>query len=607
MSLQSELAKKITEKYSDAVVKKIDKDNFLDIHLPSVNEKKGTHLFFNTSGGKIKLGFYCRDEEFIQKTLKNNGNGINIETYSQGLRAVNNPEFNNVDDAIASADSLISNLLNISPSIKKESISFNEALEAYQAGNLDILNKYIDQGNPMLQFNEEHLIKVELIYYVSAFDELDLRIENLVSKGVNLDETTSGDGCGYTAIHFAAWDNKIDILEYLLKEGANPDFVATEDGLTPLYLACVSGNRESVITLLKYKANPNILINGSGIEGLKGFYNEQGGTALRAALVNFHFDIALLLLENGSDISELLLPCSNSSLLSNFIEVIAELGLKYKESFNVQKFLEFNQRIEAIISVNNQSSDLSKEEKRKDNDELRYPVLSFKDTEVNRKYISKYLIPTKVLNGRIGVNIIIPDWVNELLDESVCYSFSKEDVDIINKGIIDNKVIPILDYSFHFNKSNLSEIKQLWWIMPFVFYKNDTISWLAVNKDGFYAPIHDNNDVSLVLSWDNVEDISFDTTYEDLYDDVSDSTMNLMKVEIVGGGVLSISEFMKEDRGSYLSVLHSIYKVRKQTIEDSRGLPNWKEGAGGEGFRGFPESVELNYLPYWSDGEVFRP
>ena len=83
--------------------------------------------------------------------------------------------------------------------------------------------------------------------------------------------------------------------------------------------------------------------------------------------------------------------------------------------------------------------------------------------------------------------------------------------------------------------------------------------------------------------------------------------MNLLTILLEGGNELEISEFLEDGRGSYLSVLHDIYWVRQETIEASKGLQMWKEGAGGEGFRSLPESVELAHLPYWSDSDVHRP
>jgi hypothetical protein len=69
MSIQKEIAIQIIEIYKDAQIKKIDVDNFLDIHLPGLHSAKGSHLYFNTAKDNIKIGFYCRDVEFIEQVI----------------------------------------------------------------------------------------------------------------------------------------------------------------------------------------------------------------------------------------------------------------------------------------------------------------------------------------------------------------------------------------------------------------------------------------------------------------------------------------------------------------------------------------------------------
>ena len=69
MNIQKEIANLITEIFKDAQVKKVDVDNFLDIHLPGIHSAKGSHLYFNTAKDTIKLGFYCRDVEFIEEVM----------------------------------------------------------------------------------------------------------------------------------------------------------------------------------------------------------------------------------------------------------------------------------------------------------------------------------------------------------------------------------------------------------------------------------------------------------------------------------------------------------------------------------------------------------
>jgi hypothetical protein len=57
-SIQDKLAEGIQKVFPDAEVKKINKDNYLDIHIPSANPKRGSHLFFNTGKEEIKVGFF---------------------------------------------------------------------------------------------------------------------------------------------------------------------------------------------------------------------------------------------------------------------------------------------------------------------------------------------------------------------------------------------------------------------------------------------------------------------------------------------------------------------------------------------------------------------
>jgi len=610
MSIQSDLANRIVDSVPGSTIKKIDKDNYVDIHIPSVNEKKGTHLFFNTSKGKIKMGFYCRDKDFTDNLLVKDSNKSGLEEYSQGIRPFNNPEFENVNDAIDCALLFIKNMGGIEASISNETnskeneqaITFKSAIEAAQNGNQDKVIEFINQGNLMLQWNEESLITIELASYVSASNELNEHITNAINRGVDLNETTVNDGCGYTALHFAAWDGKIDILDFLLKEGANPNAIGTIDGLTPLYLAAVNGDYNCVASLLKYNADPNIYLTGEGIDGLRGYFSNKGGTVLRSAFINGHFAIAKFLLENGADKKELNEPCVDNDLPATDI---VDLVLILKDQGLIQNFDEsLYDEIRVILGKDSNSGNTNKPIEH--DDELGYPLLAYENSEQNNEYVKRYLRPTKTLNGRMGVKIVIPDWVDVLLDDCVCFDYSEKDIATIREGIDSNKVIPILDYSLNIKGSNLTEIKRMWWLVPFAFW-NNTISWLAINKDGLYAPYHGNDDATLILPWDQVTDICFEEEYEPLFADEADSTMNLLTITMDNGGELEISEFLHDDRGSYLSVLYDIYCVRKETIEASKGLSMWKEGAGGEGFRVFPESVELNYLPYWSDDEVQRP
>ena len=109
-TLQQEIANGITQKFKDAVVKKIDKDNYLDIHLPSVHPKKGTHLGINTAKGEIKIVFYCREDDFNTLALNKSKK---IEEYAQGLRIIGNPAFNIASKAIEASIDFVLELMRV--------------------------------------------------------------------------------------------------------------------------------------------------------------------------------------------------------------------------------------------------------------------------------------------------------------------------------------------------------------------------------------------------------------------------------------------------------------------------------------------------------------
>ena len=106
-TIQDQLAEKIEAKFPTAEVKKVNKDNFVDIHLPWVHPKRGTHLGFNTAGGTIKVVFYCREEDFIQQMLAKSND---LEAYSQGVRPKGNPVFKTVDAACTAAFAFVESL-----------------------------------------------------------------------------------------------------------------------------------------------------------------------------------------------------------------------------------------------------------------------------------------------------------------------------------------------------------------------------------------------------------------------------------------------------------------------------------------------------------------
>ena len=109
LTLQEQLFASIKQAFPDAAAKKINKDNFLDIYIPSVSEGKGTHLFFNTVKGAIKIGYYTREEDFIAQVAGRSPQ--QIEASSNGLRIAGNPKFEDLEAAVTAALTFLSAIL----------------------------------------------------------------------------------------------------------------------------------------------------------------------------------------------------------------------------------------------------------------------------------------------------------------------------------------------------------------------------------------------------------------------------------------------------------------------------------------------------------------
>jgi hypothetical protein len=360
-SLQSQIADEILKKYKDAVIKKIDSDNYLDIHLPAINEKRGTHLGINTAKNVIRMVFYCRDFDFVQKALANSSL---LEEYSQGLRPLGDPSFKNVKDAVEAIFGFLSEINTINSkgtsvgtqvlskvsaeNKPKESTTytFQKAVDAYLQGNIDYVAAYVQAGNPVLQFNGDTLITNELISYVSAFMEVDQWIADLVESGVDLDASFD-NGEGYTAVHFAAWDGKDEILAYLLEAGAEADSVG-EDGYTPLFLAAAGGHLDCVEILVENGADVNRRLKDSNI-----YFSKQGGTPLTVAFINGFLGMALYLIDQGADPFVLKEPCQNApspDLFVNFSSLLKQGAINLPREGQLETIL-------SLVSKDGEESD----------------------------------------------------------------------------------------------------------------------------------------------------------------------------------------------------------------------------------------------------------
>ena len=162
-ALQRDLFNAFSQHFPDAEAKKIGEDNHLDIFIPSVYPKRGAHLYFNTAKDVIKVGYYCRDEEFVLKVLSN---ASNIESYANGIRILDNPAFSDTNSAVRAAKDFILDILN---SIHKEVTNTRPKVETASAPKPEIK---IDPKPIIKEEKEEHKQNDEEVDLLAGFNEV---------------------------------------------------------------------------------------------------------------------------------------------------------------------------------------------------------------------------------------------------------------------------------------------------------------------------------------------------------------------------------------------------------------------------------------------------
>jgi hypothetical protein len=595
-TIQDQLANGISSQYADAVVKKVNKDNYLDIHLPALNPAKGTHLFFNTSKNTIKVGFYCRDEEFLAPILAENPA---LEAYSQGIRLAGNTPFDTVEEALEGASTLINAFFNetsqTSPVQEEVSSEEEDEIEPIDAALLENLLAALegDTENVEMIFDRPELI--------SAAENGDMdTINRIIQEGGDLDILDTGQD-KYTAIHFAAWDGQNEVLKALIDAGANPDILGT-DSRTPIHLAAANGRAEAVKLLI----DAGVDINRRVLQPNE-YHSEEGGTPIREAVLNQVWPVIELLIQHKADLTSLMEPCANGSYFFDAIRALAADG----------KLAEFNEAKLSVIeralygdSANEETEEEIEEdvveeeeteeftETTEEENETDFPLINHTNSSPEAKeYLRKWQEKSIQYAFALGITANIPSWVSTLNDDINFPKFKEKQVSQIKNAITSEKVIPILSYA---PVELQSEMKNAWWVIPFVIWKEDVVSWVAVNKNGFYGAHEGDDNVNMLFSWDSLSEITFET--------LEDGAVRVerMNLHIENGGFLSFDEFVAKGNGSYLSIVEAIYEVRKETIDASKGESVWKEGTGGEGFQSFENAKELLEESKWTT-DVSRP
>ena len=166
-------------------------------------------------------------------------------------------------------------------------------------------------------------------------------VRSLLAQHVDVN---AAEADGFTALHWAAQRDNLEIVSLLLDAGANSK-AATRYNITPLSLACTNGDAAMIDRLLKAGVDPNST-------------SEDGQTALMTAALTGRVDAVKLLLAHGANVNAkepwkgqtaLMWAASegNSDAASMLIEFGAEVNAKSKSGFTPFLFAVRNGHIDA--------------------------------------------------------------------------------------------------------------------------------------------------------------------------------------------------------------------------------------------------------------------
>src|SRR5690242_983040 len=112
-------------------------------------------------------------------------------------------------------------------------------------------------------------------------------VRTLLKQKVDLN---AAHGDGATALHWAAYNDDIELVKMLLAAGANVKASTREGAITPLFMACTNGNAAIIEALLKAGADAKAV-------------KANGTTALMLAAASGNADAVKVLLDHGAEVN----------------------------------------------------------------------------------------------------------------------------------------------------------------------------------------------------------------------------------------------------------------------------------------------------------------
>ena len=168
-------------------------------------------------------------------------------------------------------------------------------LEKATSANPSLANQITEQGISLLQFATycRNAAAIEILKKhkttITIFEAASLGDLETVQQLANENDINAFAPDGFTALGLASFFGHLDLIKWLLANGANPNIAANNPmKVTPLHSACAISNFEIAELLIQ---------NGADVNAKQ----MRGVTPLHSAAHNGQLEIVQLLIENGAD------------------------------------------------------------------------------------------------------------------------------------------------------------------------------------------------------------------------------------------------------------------------------------------------------------------
>jgi ankyrin repeat protein len=250
---------------------------------------------------------------------------------------------------------------------------------AVAGGKLNLIKCLIDNGADKNFFTSEGFTAIILAAGYAEIEIVDYFLHTLTA---NVNQNSFAG----TPLIFAVGKDRLDMVEYLIKNGANVNLGSLAFDITPLMLASLRGNFPIVQTLLKNDAEVNTI-------------SFEPRSALHCAVIGGSMEIVQALLEHGAEINYSCegvgTPFSQAVKTGNIAMVQFLLN---REDINVNLGTRVQNKTPLMIAVENEQFEITRAL-------LRHPKIEINNIQIKGipalHYWSKYNTPIEIIERLI--------------------------------------------------------------------------------------------------------------------------------------------------------------------------------------------------------------